>query len=60
MQLVDAVPQYAAVVRHCPDVPCTILSIHADAFTCDTLYNTLSTSRCATCSRFRYHLYLID
>ncbi|CAK7243435.1 MAG: hypothetical protein STHCBS139747_004957 [Sporothrix thermara] len=45
MQLVDAVPQYAAVVRHCPDVPCTILSIHADAFTCDTLYNTLSTSR---------------
>lgn len=60
MQLVGSVPQYAALVRHCPNIIRAILSIQADAFNCDTLYKILSTTRCSTCNRFGDHLYLID
>ena len=60
MELVDSIPQYAAIVKHCPDVIRAILSIQADAFSCDRLYRTLSSTRCATCERFGNHLYLID
>ncbi|GJD02227.1 F-box domain-containing protein [Colletotrichum higginsianum] len=60
MQLVDSVPQYAAILRHCPDIIRAIISIQADAFDCNTLYATLSTTRCATCDRYGDHLYLID
>lgn len=59
MELVDSVPQYAAIVKHCPDVIRAILSIQADAFDCNTLYTTLTTTRCSTCDRFGNHLYLI-
>ncbi|KAG8416842.1 hypothetical protein J3459_013564 [Metarhizium acridum] len=60
MELVDSVPQYAAIVKHCPSIIRAILSIQADAFNCHVLYRTLSTTRCSTCSRFGDHLYLID
>ncbi|KAK4154289.1 hypothetical protein C8A00DRAFT_14591 [Chaetomidium leptoderma] len=60
MELVDSVPQYAALVKHCPNIIRAILSIQAGAFDCDTLYSTLSTTRCFTCERFGDHLYLID
>jgi hypothetical protein len=59
MELVDSVPQYAVIVKHCPDIIRAILSIQADAFDLGTLYITLSTSRCSTCRRFGDHLYLI-
>jgi len=60
MELVDSVPQYAAFIKHCPNIIRAILSIRADAFDCGTLFKTLSTSRCSTCKRFGDHLYLID
>ena len=59
MELVDAVPQYAAVLKHCPDVIRAIVSIEADGFGCDVLYATLSTTRCSTCDLFGDHLYLV-
>lgn len=60
MELVDSLPQYSALVKHCPNIIRAILSIQADAFDCSTLYRTLSTTRCSTCERFGDHLYLID
>ncbi|KAF2871874.1 hypothetical protein BDV95DRAFT_492500 [Massariosphaeria phaeospora] len=60
MQLVDSVPQYAAIIKHCPNIIRAILSLQADAFDCNALYATLITSRCSTCERFGDHLYLID
>lgn len=60
MELVDSVPQYAAIAKHCPDIIRAILAVEADAFDCRVLYRTLSTSRCSTCSRFGDFLYLID
>lgn len=60
MELVDSVPQYAALIKHCPNIIRAILSIQADAFDCATLFRTLSTTRCSTCKRFGDHLYLID
>lgn len=58
-ELVDSVPEYAAIIKHCPDVIRAILSIQADAFDCSVLYKTLGTTRCSTCERFGDHLYLI-
>ncbi|KAF4430546.1 F-box domain, cyclin-like protein [Fusarium austroafricanum] len=60
MELVDSLPQYNAIIKHCPNIIRAILSIQADAFSCDVLYTTLSTTRCSTCKRFGDHLYLID
>lgn len=60
MQLVDSVPQYASIIKHCPNIIRAILSIQADAFDCNALYSTLCTTRCSTCERFGDHLYLID
>lgn len=60
MELVNSAPRYAAIIKHCPDIIRAILSIQADAFDCDTLYTTLSTTRCSTCEHFGDHLYLID
>jgi len=60
MEIVDSLPQYAAIFRHCPNIIRAIISIQADAFDCHTLYKTLSTTRCSTCERFGDHLYLID
>ena len=42
MQLVDSVPQYATIIKHCPDIIRAIVSIQADAFDCNALYATLS------------------
>ncbi|PWI71120.1 uncharacterized protein PCL_12488 [Purpureocillium lilacinum] len=60
MEIADSLPQYAAIVRHCPNIIRAIISIQADAFDCHTLYRILSTTRCSTCERFGDHLYLID
>ncbi|EEU47065.1 uncharacterized protein NECHADRAFT_78111 [Fusarium vanettenii 77-13-4] len=60
MDLVDSVPQYAAIIKHCPNIIRAILSIQADSFNCHVLYTTLSTTRCFTCERFGDPLYLID
>lgn len=60
MEIVDSLPQYAAIIKHCPTIVRAIVSIQADAFDCQTLYRTLSTTRCSTCERFGDHLYLID
>ncbi|KAG6183130.1 hypothetical protein E4U36_002856 [Claviceps purpurea] len=60
MEIVDSVPQYAAIIKHCPNIVRAILSIKADAFDCNVLYKTLSTFSCSTCERFGDHLYLIN
>ena len=60
MKLVNSIHQYTAIIEHCSDIIRAILSIQADAFDCSTLYRTLCTGRCFTCSRFGNYLYLID
>lgn len=60
MELVNSVHQYTAIIEHCPNIIRAIVSIQADGFDCGTLYRTLCTSRCSTCSRFGNRLYLID
>ncbi|KAG5989376.1 hypothetical protein E4U52_005624, partial [Claviceps spartinae] len=62
MDIVDAlpVPQYTALIKHCPNIVRAILSIKADAFDYNVLYRTLSTFSCSTCERFGDRLYLID
>jgi hypothetical protein len=60
MELVDSVHQYAAIIKHCHTIICAIVSMETDAFDCDVLYTTLSTTPCSTCERFGDHLYLID
>lgn len=59
MSLVDSLHQYVTVLKHCPDVIRAVISIHAESFSCQTLYDTLSTSRCHTCKSFGAYLYLI-
>lgn len=60
MELVDSLPQYTSMVKHCPNIIRPILSIQADAYDCNVLFETLSSTRCSTCPRFGDHLYLID
>lgn len=60
MEIVDSTPQYAAVIKHCPNIIRATVSLQADAFDCHTLYATLNTARCSTCDHFGYYLYLID
>ncbi|KAI1429651.1 hypothetical protein F5Y12DRAFT_415427 [Xylaria sp. FL1777] len=60
MELVDSLPYYYVLVKHCPNIIRAILSVQADSFDCRTLYRTLSTKQCSTCKRFGDHLYLID
>ncbi|KAJ3576529.1 hypothetical protein NPX13_g3673 [Xylaria arbuscula] len=60
MELVDSLPSYNVLVKHCPNIIRAILSVQADSFDCNKLYQTLSTKQCSTCTRFGDHLYLID
>ncbi|KAG6106113.1 hypothetical protein E4U13_007583 [Claviceps humidiphila] len=60
MDIVDSVPQYVAIIKHCPNIVRAILSIKADSFDCNVLYKTLCTFSCSTCERFGDYLYLID
>ncbi|KAH7311926.1 hypothetical protein BKA65DRAFT_530390 [Rhexocercosporidium sp. MPI-PUGE-AT-0058] len=60
MLLVDSVPQYATILKHCPNIIRATLSIQADGFDCNVLYAALSSTRCAMCESFDGHLYLID
>ncbi|KAI1364821.1 hypothetical protein F5Y08DRAFT_200204 [Xylaria arbuscula] len=59
MSLLDSLHQYQMVLKHCPNVLRAIISIDARYFDCETLYKTLSTSKCATCYRFGSFLYLL-
>lgn len=59
MGLVDSLHQYQMVFNHCPDVLRAIVSIDAKHFDCTSLFETLSTTKCATCDRFGGRLYLI-
>lgn len=59
MQLVDSLPQYRMVFKHCPNVLRAILSTNANSYDCRLLYNTLATTRCSSCSNFGSYLYLI-
>jgi hypothetical protein len=60
MDLVDSIPEYTAILRHCPNVIRAIVSIQADAFDCSMLYQALATRQCSTCERFGDHLYLVS
>ncbi|EFY95163.1 hypothetical protein X797_010146 [Metarhizium robertsii] len=59
MSLVDSLHQYRMIFEHCPDILRAIVSIDAKYFDCASLFNTLSTTKCATCDRFGGYLYLI-
>lgn len=59
MELTDAIPQYAALLKHCPNIVRAVVSVQADAYSCDTLYKTLFSERCTSCERFGGYLYLI-
>ncbi|KID96028.1 F-box domain containing protein, partial [Metarhizium majus ARSEF 297] len=59
MSLVDSLHQYRMIFEHCPDILRAMVSIDAKYFDCASLFNTLSSTKCATCDRFGGHLYLI-
>lgn len=56
---VDSLPRYSAIRRQYPDILRAAIGIRADSFSCNTLYETLTTSGCATCSRSGNYIYLI-
>lgn len=57
--LVDTLPRYSVIRQHCPDIFCAAVGICAVSFSCNTLYETLTTTSCSTCSRSGTYLYLI-
>ncbi|KAK1750745.1 hypothetical protein QBC47DRAFT_309173 [Echria macrotheca] len=59
MAIVDSVPEYADILKACPNVLRAIISTEADAFDLETLHTTLTTRKCQTCERFGDYLYLI-
>lgn len=60
MQMVDSLHQYAAIIKHCPDVIRAIVSLQAAGFDCMHLHETLLASECAVCGDFGNNLYLIN
>lgn len=56
---VDNLAKYSVIRQHCPDILRAALGIHANSFSCNTLYETLTTHCCATCNRSGNYLYLI-
>lgn len=60
VDLVSSIPQYKAIYQHCPDILRAMISIQADAFSCERLYEVLCSTRCSTCEHFGSYLYLID
>ncbi|KAH6982313.1 hypothetical protein BKA56DRAFT_585681 [Ilyonectria sp. MPI-CAGE-AT-0026] len=60
MDVVDSIPQYAAIIKHCPDIIRASLSIEADSFSLNRLYATLSMTNCTSCGRFGDHLFLLE
>ncbi|KAI0203373.1 hypothetical protein F4808DRAFT_42005 [Astrocystis sublimbata] len=59
MSLVDSVYQFRMIRKHCPNVLRAILSINARFLDCRTLYETLLTTKCATCRHFGNYLYVL-
>lgn len=59
-RFVDSLPRYSAIRRQCPDILRAAIGIRADSFSCNTLYETLTTHGCATCSRSGNYIYLIN
>lgn len=57
--VVDSLREYRAVFTHCPDVLRAIVAIEAKHLDCAALFQTLSSTRCASCDRFGNYLYLI-
>lgn len=58
MNLVDTLRPYSMIFRHCPNVLRAVLSIEATSYDCQSLFETLCTSKCAACGRFGGYLYL--
>lgn len=56
---VNTLPRYSAIRQECPDILRAAIGIRADSFSCNTLYEILTTQSCATCSRSGNYLYLI-
>ncbi|PYI03077.1 hypothetical protein BO78DRAFT_400088 [Aspergillus sclerotiicarbonarius CBS 121057] len=58
--ITTSIPQYKPILIHAPALLRGILNIQtARYFTCQDLYNTLSTAECDTCGDFGGYLYLI-
>lgn len=60
MELVDSIPQYTTIIQHCPGVIRAVISLQAQAYSLDSLYAVLTSSRCSTCEKFGDRVYLID
>ena len=60
MEVIDSIPQYAAILEHTPDALRALLAVEtANMTTCQDIYSQLCTFRCNTCSNFGDYLYLI-
>ncbi|KAL2020948.1 hypothetical protein VTK56DRAFT_7835 [Thermocarpiscus australiensis] len=59
MQMVDSIPQYQLVYRHCPQILRSIISTEARHFDFRTLHDALCKPKCVTCGDFGGYLYLI-
>lgn len=56
---VDNLAKYSVIRQHCPNILRAALGLRANSFSCNTLYETLTTHCCATCNRPGNYLYLI-
>ncbi|MCJ1384709.1 hypothetical protein MMC17_007827 [Xylographa soralifera] len=58
--MVDAHPQYNAIITHAPSVIRAVLSVcMAQHVTCAVLYSSLCTSRCVKCGSFGPYIYIL-
>ena len=58
-QLVESIPHYQMIFRHCPDILRYIISTKAGYFNLRTLHRALCKLQCETCGEFGGYLYLI-
>lgn len=59
ISFVNTLPRYSVIRKQCPDILRATIGVRADGFSCNTLYETLTTHACATCRRPGTYLYLI-
>lgn len=59
MEVIDSIPQYQMIFRHCPYILRDVISTKAGRFDIGTLYEALHKQQCVICGDFGGYLYLI-
>lgn len=56
---VETLPKYSTMRQHCPSVLRAVIGLRADFFSCNKLYDSLTSHGCAHCHRPGKYIYLI-